>query len=589
MFTDRKLPDTDYLFSPGVSDQTHRDYYTELHRAVSASGQDYPAGTPNCEGARIPLTHSKLNIAAWIDVVPDTNPRLLDYLMFGFPLGLDPNFRIESTLKNHSSSYMYYNYVDKFVSTELKEGGIIGPFHSVPMDNINISPLMTAHKNPCSRRIVFDTPIGDHSLNNNTPKDTYRGAPTEYDFPSVDTLEEMVLRAGKGALMWKRDLSRYYLQLPLDPVEYNKTSFIWRQQLFIFIGLMFGLRHSGLAGQQVTTAITQAHNKAGTKLEPYTEFNSVNYCDDLGGVEVGVRAWLSFYMIAVLLKELGLAESEPKASPPSTDMIYLGVRFDSVSLRKSVPPEKLAVLVDLLEKWSRKVKAGKKDLQSIVGKLMWVAKIVRHSRVFVCRLLAELKRLHHVPPGSKVVLTTEVKKDILWWKVFLRTFNGVEFMIPTTISDISMIYAGDACLSGGGAYYDSEYWSRTLPVKLIGSPIHVLEFWVIIASIVIWGPSWAGNRVIMYCDNDSCCDVINYGRPKDSVMVDLFREFTYRVCKFKFTPVVKKISTEDNFIADFVSRNHSEADHCVFFEANDIRVKCKVEARDDLFLYSASW
>ena len=93
----------------------------------------------------------------------------------------------------------------------------------------------------------------------------------------------------------------------------------------------------------------------------------------------------------------------------------------------------------------------------------------------------------------------------------------------------------------------------------------------------------------MYCVNDSCCDVINFGRPKDKTMVDLFREFTYRVCVFKFDPVVRKISSEANLIADYVSRNHVEDDHRVFFLANDIDIKKPVEAKDDLFLYSAPW
>ena len=588
LFVGRKLPAISLQPKPNFRD-IDIDQYVALHNAVTSAGLHYPAGTPNYLGARIPLPHNKLNLAAWTNLLSGTNNTLLDYITFGFPLGLEPNCKVESSTKNHSSSYMYYSYVDKFINTEIEKGGLVGPFNSCPMDGMVVSPLMTAHKNPSSRRTVYDATFGEHSINNNTPKDFYMGVQTEYDFPSVDDFEELLVSLGKGALMWKKDLARYYMQLPMDPCDYNKTAFIWREQLFFFIGLMFGLRHSGLAGQHVTSAVSAAHNSSGRMLEPSQDFNSLNYSDDLGGAELGIRSWLSFYMMGALLEKLGLEESTKKASPPSTDMIYLSVRFNTITQQKSVPPEKLAELQDILGRWSRKTLVTKKDLQSLVGKLMSVAKVVRHSRVFVCRLLSDLKRLHNVAQHSKILLQQDTIKDILWWNVFLRKFNGVDFLIPRSLDNVMMEYHGDACLTGGGGVYMDEYWSRILPENLQGAPIHVLEFWVMIASITIWGPRWSGSKVIMYCDNDSCCDVINFGRPKDKTMVDLFREFTYRVCVFKFDPVVRKISSEANLIADYVSRNHVEDDHRVFFLANDIDIKKPVEAKDDLFLYSAPW
>ena len=57
----------------------------------------------------------------------------------------------------------------------------------------------------------------------------------EYNYPKLDSLEAMILSIGPGALMWKRDLERYFLQLPLDPVDYLRSGFIWRQNFFFFI------------------------------------------------------------------------------------------------------------------------------------------------------------------------------------------------------------------------------------------------------------------------------------------------------------------------------------------------------------------
>ena len=561
-----------------------------LHSKVAAPGPGYGALTPNYLGARVPLVHSKLNIPAWRHLLADRDPLLLDLLQFGFPLGLQEDHVLQSSSRNHASAYADFRHVDKFLGKELEEGGLTGPFEAAPSPGTVVAPLMTAPKRPDSRRVVYDASFGTCSININTPKDSYLGSVPEYDFPSIDHWEELVVAAGPAALMWKRDLSRYYLQLPRDPTDYLRCSFIWRQQLYFFTGLMFGLRHAGLAAQQVTSAITARHREAGLTMGTCVPFTSVNYSDDLGGVEAGggTRAWEAFYFMAGLLAELGLAEAPSKACAPSTDMVYLGVRFDTVRQEKSVPPDRLEEVTTLLESWRTKTKATKAQLQSLVGKLMWVAKVVRHSRPFVCRLLAELRRLHAAPQSAKVTLDSEVMKDITWWLTFLPNFNGVEFLLPPAPGAEYLSCWGDACPSGGGAHTAGEYWSRPFPALLRGLPIHLLEFWVLLASLHTWGEGWSGKRLLLYCDNDAVCDVLTYGRPKDPAMAELYREFAYRVCLYKLEPVVKKISSEDNKIADFLSRNHDVEKIRVFLEASDAHLR-RVEASRHSFAHSAAW
>ena len=111
---------------------------------------------------------------------------------------------------------------------------------------------MTAVKKPDGRRAVFDATFGEQSLNNSTPTETYLNQPTCYDFPKIEDFKRFILECGEGCFIWKRDLSRYYLQLPTDPIEYPLLCFVWRSAMFFFCALMFGLRHAGLYGQRVT-------------------------------------------------------------------------------------------------------------------------------------------------------------------------------------------------------------------------------------------------------------------------------------------------------------------------------------------------
>ena len=73
---------------------------------------------------------------------------------------------------------------------------------------------------------------------------------------------------------------------------------------------MFGLKHSGLQGQKVTTAVTWAHRRLGLETDSQTMFRSLNYSDDIGGGETTLeRATSSFEALNTLFSDLGLVES----------------------------------------------------------------------------------------------------------------------------------------------------------------------------------------------------------------------------------------------------------------------------------------
>ena len=126
--------------------------------------------------------------------------------------------------------------------------------------------------------------------------------------------------------------------------------------------------------------------------------------------------------------------------------------------------------------------------------------------------------------NKKTKLLEETRKDIRWWAAFLEHYNGVQII---TIEDpIKLSYqqlletpheicAGDATPTGGGAWHGYEFWCGPLPHALQDPqiPIHVKEFWVLIVSAKLWGDTWTGRPIALYCDNDAVCEVIWNKKP----------------------------------------------------------------------------
>ena len=602
VFMDKKLPACTANLSSNADYSL--EYFVTLHKLAAAQGPHYPAGTPNHMGSRLPLRHTKLKLDRWRHHLTGYDGvDICQLLEYGFPIGLaeDPPPKLSSTMRNHGSAIQYYTHIDKFIETGLQLCDVVGPCACSPFDEVHISPLMTAPKKPDSRRAVFDATFGDFSLNNGTPCDQYLGQPISFSYPKIEDFKMLVLKMGNGCYIWKRDLSRYFLQIPLDPIEYDKVGFVWRGSLFFFTGLMFGLRHAGLQGQKITTAISWIHQRLGLETDYETKFSSINYSDDIGGGERTLdRATESYTALAELLQDLGLSESTSKAHAPSTSMPYLGVNFDTVRMEMSIPVEKLTEVRELLGAWSRKTKATKKGLQQLLGKLFWVSRCVKFSRGFMARLLNQLADMHCLPDNKKVPISEECRLDIKWWSRYIRRFNGIECMYPDDPMDLSLgqlldssalVNCGDAQPLGGGSYFGSEYWSRPFPRWLQDTSygIHIKEFWVALVSAWLWGEKWRGKIVYVFCDNVAVVETLDKQKPSDTKLQELLREYMYVVCTRGFTPKFRTIGTKENEVADYISRRHDPVAAAEYFASHGLPQRTLVDVPDSMFKLHSNW
>ena len=78
-----------------------------------------------------------------------------------------------------------------------------------------------------------------------------------------------------------------------------------------------------------------------------------------------------------------------------------------------------------------KMMASKKELQSLLGKLNFVAQCVKPGRIFISRLLNWLRE---ISDKGSFCIPLDLKIDLLWWNTFLQLYNGVSIMLSEKFS-----------------------------------------------------------------------------------------------------------------------------------------------------------
>ena len=294
----------------------HTNNLIEIHEIVKNTQK------PNFMQARIPVT-SQLNVEVWQELLKDYwDQQLLQLLRFGFPLDFNRNSQLHCEGGNHSSAIQYPKDVEAYIQEETNYGAILGPFKENPIESSHTSPFMTRNKpNSDRRRVIIDLswPLGA-SVNAGIDKDTYLGTPFALTFPTVDVITTELKRLGRGAHLYKIDVSRAFRHVRIDPGDYDLLGLHWRDA-YVNTCLPFGTRHGSQIFQRLSDAVRHIMRQRG--------FCVIDYIDDYVGMGVPGVARASFVSLFSLMKELGLTISDSKLVPPSTKVVCLGVLIDT--------------------------------------------------------------------------------------------------------------------------------------------------------------------------------------------------------------------------------------------------------------------
>ena len=126
----------------------------------------------------------------------------------------------------------------------------------------------------------------------------------------------------------------------------------------------------------------------------------------------------SLKSMLLTFKQLQVPISPSKTQGPLTRLEFLGIVLDSEKMEACLPQDKVHHLQEELDKWQRRKSATLKELQSLIGTLNFVCRVVPPGRPFLQRtinLTTGAKKPHH-----HIRLTKEFFADLEMWKLFVR-------------------------------------------------------------------------------------------------------------------------------------------------------------------------
>jgi hypothetical protein len=475
--------------------------------------------------------------------------KLLQYLDEGVPILYDgPNFN--RVCPNWKSVNTFNDAVKKMLVEDVQLGRKSGPFSYPPVPNFVGSPLGAFEKKRTGKiRVIHDLSWPPY-FSVNTFIDPLL---CSVSYVSIDNAVKALKLRGRHSLMSKIDLKDAYKNIMVRPDDWHHLGSTWvnesgETEFFIDHVLPFGLRSSAMLFDLFASALefSMYVNKCSNVIHYLDDFYT---CGKAGTSECASNLSIMLQTCEVL----GMPVNPAKVVQPVSRLEFLGIIIDADVMELQMSQERLDDIFDTLREWSADHKGSKRSLLSLLGKLIFLCRIVKPGRIFVRRLFdlaKSVKCLHH-----HVRLSREASADVKWWLRFCVQWNHKSlFYDDDWIRGSCLKLSTDASGCGIGRVFGRHWYSRELTAVEGASSIAFRELLAVVTACACWGELLSGRRVLLECDNSSVVFCVNQGTSKSPPVMDLIRNLFFIAARFSFDLRLVHVAGVDNVAADLLSR-----------------------------------
>lgn len=510
----------------------------------------------------------KRSIKAWMEELElDWNRNyLINGLQNGFNLIDSPSTLPSCNRSNYKSTTgLNAPKVEEIINNEL----LCGNYIKTKVKPHIVSSLGAVPKDLSDIRLIHDLSRPNGGVNELS----------WYNSVQYITVDDATRSIKPGSHIAKVDLKSAYRHIPIHPSNYGLTGIKWlfkNDTDFTYMydaKLPFGGAKSCAVFSAITDSITRMMARKG--------FTIFNYIDDILCVGATLDSCkLCFDTLIELLERLGLTINWEKVTHPTQKLTFLGVVLDCTNRTLALPESKVAQLKIEIANTLKVTKIQKLELQRLLGRLNWAARVIRGGRSFMRRLIDSLPKVkenhHHLRLGLEAK-----KKDLSWWQHGLDIFNGTCLFIAD-VSLPSRFFTTDACLTGGGSFMDKDWvyvnWSQDCP-KMIEPHINVLELKIVEISLIRWGSQFRGKHVKIKSDNKATVSALNKTTSKSSQLMDIVRNIYWLSLRYDFLVSAEYLPGEQNILADRLSRLAEFKSACearyILANGRNVPISCK--------------
>ncbi|XP_065192514.1 uncharacterized protein LOC135823596 [Sycon ciliatum] len=154
----------------------------------------------------------------------------------------------------------------------------------------------------------------------------------------------------------------------------------------------------------------------------------LHYLDDFLNISTGLVA--ANQQLAILLRaftHFSIPLAPSKLEGPSPSLTFLGIVLDCERRKARLPEDKLSEIRALLVATISERSIGQRQVESLLGKLDFAARVIVPGRTFMRRLWSVCSRYRE--PHYRIKLSNECIDALTWWLRLLQDWNGKFFFL----------------------------------------------------------------------------------------------------------------------------------------------------------------
>ena len=242
----------------------------------------------------------------------------------------------------------------------------------------------------------------------------------KYRFASVSDAYGLMVPKG---YMAKVDFAEAYRSVPLHSRLWRYFVWEWQGTAMMDTRPMFGHKAGPGLFTELSQAVVRKMKGAGCP-------GTIGYLDDILVVaDTQAECQHCYDSLVELVQFLGFKVNPKKLTPPTQDILYLGIRLQTNAdgdgaCRSSIDEERVQRVSALCTRVARQQFIKRKDLEGLMGLLNFCAQVVYGARLYM-RSGYALQSYMRRNKLHRTGVTRALRADLLFWTSFLVLFmNG---------------------------------------------------------------------------------------------------------------------------------------------------------------------